>query len=143
MKLENFTNLPNDWVRSIIRSVKPACVKNFDVMLKNGKKARGGAYYEGSGFHSEENPDKPFIVICLGKPKKQTASFPIEGRNYSIKLGSKQEIFVFVLAHELRHLWQKKVKKGHRVWGARGRYSEVDADAFATQALRTFRRGEI
>jgi len=143
MKLENFTNLPNDWVRSIIRSVKPACVKNFDVMLKNGKTFRGVAYDKGSYYHSD--PDTPFIIVCMGKPTRKTGTFSLKrhGTDGKIKLGDRQEIFVFIVAHELRHLWQAKVKKGHRVWGARGQFSEIDADAFAVHAVRMFRRGEI
>ena len=29
------------------------------------------------------------------------------------------------------------------VWGARGQFSERDADAYALQALRKYRRGEL
>lgn len=44
------------------------------------------------------------------------------------------------MAHEARHFWQHKVRKGWRVWGARGRYSEVDAEAYTIRKLREWRR---
>jgi len=52
----------------------------------------------------------------------------------------KDEYLVQVVAHELRHLWQAKVKKGHRVWGARGRFSERDADAYGIRKMREWRK---
>lgn len=57
-------------------------------------------------------------------------------------IGSRREALVVLLAHELRHLWQAQTTRG-RVYGARGRFSERDADAYALQMLRRFRRGEL
>jgi hypothetical protein len=57
-------------------------------------------------------------------------------------IGSRREALVVLLAHELRHLWQAKHSRG-MVWGARGRYSERDADAYALRMLRAYRRGEL
>jgi hypothetical protein len=53
------------------------------------------------------------------------------------------EALIMLVAHELRHLWQADHPKGWRVYGARGVYSERDADAYALQMLRKYRRGEI
>lgn len=50
------------------------------------------------------------------------------------------EALVYVMAHELRHLWQERVPRGRRVWGARGQFSERDADAYALRMLRAWRR---
>lgn len=58
-------------------------------------------------------------------------------------LGNQIEAFVYVLAHELRHLWQARVPRGRRVWGARSQFSERDADAYALRMLRAWRRREI
>jgi hypothetical protein len=55
-------------------------------------------------------------------------------------LGNRTEALVYVLAHELRHLWQGRVHRGRRVWGSRGQYSERDADAYAIHKLREWRR---
>jgi hypothetical protein len=54
---------------------------------------------------------------------------------------SREEAFIHILAHELRHLWQKnhRTKRG-KVWGARGRFSDRDADAYAIRKQREWRR---
>lgn len=38
---------------------------------------------------------------------------------------------------------QARVPKGRRVWGARGQFSERDADAYAIRTLRAWRRREV
>jgi hypothetical protein len=53
-----------------------------------------------------------------------------------------EEALVYVMAHELRHLWQALHPKGYRVWGARGQMSERDTDAYGLRMLRAWRRGE-
>lgn len=50
------------------------------------------------------------------------------------------EALLYLVAHELRHLWQTRVPRGWRVWGARGRYSERDADCYALGVVRRWRR---
>ena len=55
-------------------------------------------------------------------------------------LADQVEALVYLAAHELRHLWQARVPRGHRVWGSRGQYSERDADAYAIRQLRAWRR---
>lgn len=55
-------------------------------------------------------------------------------------IGSRVEALVYIMAHELRHLWQARVPRGRRVWGARGQFSERDADAYALRMLRAWRR---
>ncbi|MGH8634951.1 MAG: hypothetical protein ACRET7_12575, partial [Burkholderiales bacterium] len=57
-------------------------------------------------------------------------------------MGSRVEQLIVLLAHELRHLWQAKHSHG-KVWGAKGRFSERDADAYALRMLRRYRRGEL
>jgi hypothetical protein len=57
-----------------------------------------------------------------------------------VRAFSNIEAVVFLVAHELRHVWQGRIKKGRRVWGARGQYSERDADAYALRVLRRWRR---
>jgi hypothetical protein len=54
---------------------------------------------------------------------------------------SREESLVHILAHELRHYWQMNHpgKRG-KVWGARGKFSERDADAYAIRMTRAWRR---
>jgi hypothetical protein len=54
---------------------------------------------------------------------------------------SREEALVHVLAHEFRHLWQvNHPKKRGKVWGARGLYSDRDADYYAIHKTRAWRR---
>jgi hypothetical protein len=53
---------------------------------------------------------------------------------------TQEEAILHLLAHEMRHLWQAKVPKGWRVWGARGKFSERDCDAYAIGVIRHWRR---
>lgn len=145
MKVRNTTNIPNDRVRDIIRFTKPSGLANFDVMVRNSKAHYGGrAYVGGSSYHALSH--NKFVVLRIGSPDR----FPYryhpyqyaqhKGRTYWIY--SQEEMLVYLAAHELRHLWQsKKRRKGRRGYahGARGRYSEVDTEAYAINKLRAWR----
>jgi hypothetical protein len=53
---------------------------------------------------------------------------------------SKEEALVHVLAHEFRHFWQRNHQgKRGKIWGARGVYSDRDADAYAIKKTRAWR----
>lgn len=143
MRLRNFTDLSNEWLREVIRAVCPPGVSGFDVRVSNGKIERGRAYSQGSGFHDRACP---FVIVSLQKAKTFRPYFTSSGGGYlRMAIGSRQEAAVMLLAHELRHLWQGKngTKRRGMVWGARGRMSERDADADALGMLRKYRRGEL
>jgi hypothetical protein len=58
----------------------------------------------------------------------------------STLLRSSQECLIYVIAHELRHLYQEK-NKADWVYGSKGRKSsERDADAYAISKVREWRR---
>lgn len=143
MRLKNHTDIPSEWIRAIIRAVCPPGVSGFDVRISNrtGRGTRGRAYSYGSGYHDRACP---FVVVSVAKTDAAARGILPGGDGYlRMALGNRLESVVAVLAHELRHLWQAKVKRGRRVWGARGQFSERDADAYALQMLRRFRRGEL
>lgn len=140
MKITNTTKLDNKTIREIIRMVRPPGISNFDVMIKNSSKntCRGRAYLTQCSYHYSNNQ---FVVIGIPKNEKNYPYNTYGGKGYiSTRILTKMEDIVYVIAHELRHLWQSKVKKGRRVWGARGQYSERDADAYAIKKLREYRR---
>ena len=143
MRLTNHTDIPSDWIRSVIRAVRPGGISNFDVRVSNssGHRGKGKAYTRGSGYHSTANP---FIVVYVAKTEEKARDLGLwrSGAYLQYATGSRREVFVAILAHELRHLWQAKHTRG-MVYGARGRYSERDADAYALQMLRRYRRGEL
>ena len=143
MRLKNHTDLPTDWLRSIIAAVRPSGIANFDVRVSNyrGITGRGRAYWAGSRYHDRACP---FIVVSIAPAnqfkRRRMAAY---GGYLAHQWGNRQEAAVWLLSHELRHLWQAKVKTGWRVWGARGQFSERDADAYALRMLRRYRRGEL
>jgi len=142
MKLLNYTKLDNEWLRGIIRAVRPPGISNFDISFKNGQVHRGRAYYKGCAYHSSA---APLVIVALNRRQSYPYHFwAQQGKGYlPMTIYSIEEAAVVVTAHELRHLWQAKVKRGRRVWGSRGQFSERDADAYALQMLRRFRRGEL
>lgn len=54
---------------------------------------------------------------------------------------SREESLVHVLSHEMRHYWQiNHPGKRGKIWGAKGKFSERDADAYAIRMTRAWRR---
>jgi hypothetical protein len=141
MKLLNYTRLDSQQLRGIIRAVRPPGISNFDISFKNGQAHRGRAYTQGTSYHATASP---LVIVALNRKERYPCHMGGHGKGYlPITTYTLQEAAVVITAHELRHLWQSKVKRGRRVWGARGRFSERDADAYALQMLRRFRRGEL
>lgn len=142
----NYTDLPDDWCRAIYLAVLPSGLTAHDVEIKNNDgMGRGMAYTKGSGYHATT---RPFVVVSVPRTERQARVVRREsGQNgyLPVSHGNRREAFVYILAHELRHLWQAKAKGKPRgmVWGARGRFSERDASAYGLQMLRRYRRGEL
>ena len=142
MRLKNNTDQNTDKLKEMIRHCKPNGVSNFDITFKNTQHdgIRGRAYYHGClMYHGNSNP---YVVVLVGNGNKYPHRWDIgKGRGYIpyISLDQDEEL-VNVIAHELRHLWQAKVKTGHRVWGSRGRFSERDASCYAFKKMREWRK---
>jgi hypothetical protein len=143
VRLKNSTAIPNDTVREILRFVCPSGVARFDVRVGTTGRCtlHGTAYHAGSGYHATADP---FVNLYIGKADK-FPSIPISDRHKAgylpvPYLASQIKALVYLAAHELRHLWQGRIPKGRRVWGARGQFSERDADAYAIRMLREWRR---
>jgi len=162
MRLVNHTNISDKKIREIIKFVRPNGISNFDVRISNSKSLFAGrAYHNGSSYHDRWTTQ--FIVVRITKDessfpykvshskgerkvihfdgqKQWTTYKKITSKGYlNYLLLSREEALVSVIAHELRHIWQSKIKNGHRVWGARGQYSERDADAYAIRMTRAWR----
>jgi hypothetical protein len=141
MKLENYTKLDSNWLRDVIRAVKPSNCSSFDVAFKNCAYGhRGRAYTKGCSFSGRFDP---YIIVALGRKVQYPYTCSNKGAYLGVVLYSLEEAAVFITAHELRHLWQRYVPKGRRVWGSKGQYSERDADAYGLKMLRAYRRGEL
>lgn len=165
MRVTNTTNLDNELIREIIKFVRPSGISNFDVMVKNSgdKYIAGTAYTQGNNTYHATN--HPFVVcrIPTGKDKiiygfKGSKDNPVtwvekhypmmqsvyqyahlKGKRYYI--ANKTEALVYVLAHELRHLWQAKTKNKSGYYPkSRGRFSEIDTEGYAITKLRAWRK---
>ncbi|MFB1500801.1 hypothetical protein [Thiocapsa sp. N5-Cardenillas] len=119
----------------------------------------GWAYPYGTGYHVRNGKRPPLVVIHVPKwygatdkrcrsdaqhvclPRRKASKARQECLGYLPRdCWTQHERLVHVIAHELRHLWQGRVKRGHRVWGARGQFSERDADAYGIRLTRAWRR---
>lgn len=163
MKLTNHTSVPDGLLRAIVRFVCPSGVTGYDITFKNSGDGflTGWAYTYGTAYHQRGGKCPPLITISVpkwygpdGNPRRGQW-LGIQGRNPRRILGRQRqacrgympgecwtdhESLVNIIAHEMRHLWQRKVKRGRRVWGARGQMSERDADAYAIHLTRQWRR---
>lgn len=134
MKLRNTTDIPRELILEVIRFVRPPGLSRFSVDVRNTKRKWGGWAWQ--GFRK--------CSVKVGKP-----DFPLYYRPYQYGsqkgkrwwIANRTEVLVILLAHELRHLWQGKAtsRRGY-AWGARGRYSEVDTEAYALRMLRAWRK---
>lgn len=147
MKIRNNTQISNDLIREIISFVRPSGIKNFDVMIKNSNNKHTGYYGRAypKGCISYHRTANPFIVVQvpLGKeyPRKlSTYQYgQLKGRRYYIT--NEAEDMVYVISHELRHIWQGKTKnKAGYFWRSRGRYSEIDTESYAIRKIREWRK---
>ncbi len=141
MRLKNYTPLDTDWLRKAVAAVKPSNVSNFDISFKNSANGhKGKAYTQGCSYHATHAP-----LVTIGVAKETRLPYrTYGGKGYiGFTCYTALEVTLFIIAHELRHLWQAKVKRGWRVYGARGQYSERDADAYGIRMVRAYRRGEL
>jgi hypothetical protein len=150
MKLENFTPMDDATLRAIIRSVCPSNVSRFTIAFKNSRYFSGAAYASGitGGRYAGAGRDGPYVSCKLATARLGVAwarqyRFVSFGAYLGICVATDVEAVLALVAHELRHLWQRKVRRGFRVHGSRGQFSERDADAYALRMLRRYRRGEL
>lgn len=139
MRLRNTTDLPVELVREIIRVVRPPGLGGFDVRVSNYNRTgnfTGRAYWAGSGYHDRACP---FVVCRVSRDGFPALLTHLKNQSLRQWAASRVEALVFLMAHELRHLWQAKHKRG-RAWGSRGRFSEIDCDAYAMNRLRAWRK---
>ena len=136
--MQNTTTLDDATVKEALEFVAPPGVSGDVMLRKTSGTLAGYAYWKGSSYHASA---RPFVTLRVGDGFPRGPRPPV-GPGYlpTPALGSRVEALVYLAAHELRHLWQARVPRGRRVWGARGQFSERDADAYAIRMLRKWRR---
>jgi hypothetical protein len=132
----------------MIEGVCPPGLREFNVIVLNMDLRRhsgaGGFAY----VASQKRNDwffVPYIRVWVSPTEEAARAVVPANKDYLETIyGSRMEALLFVVAHELRHLWQYKFKWKKRVWGSKkGVFSERDADAWAWKMLRRYRRGEL
>lgn len=150
MKIENDTSYSKAEIRRFVAMARPPGTRINLIVVRNSKPGRGGKGFAYTGANR--------CKIKVWIPRKHSIMcrdiWPPRKAYLGMAIGSRDETLLMLLAHELRHLWQgqgtgnrsrtekPRPRKG-MVWGAKGRYSERDADAWALHKVRQYRRGEL
>jgi hypothetical protein len=160
MKLRNETKLRAKLLREMVNFCCPSGVTDFLIRFAHGRSYSGGAYSEQyanfvakkeTGFRGRvywektrnECSDVVIRIPHYAKGRGKIENTTRGGRGYlpSVEY-TREEALVHLVAHELRHLYQAlhPDRQRGRVWGARGQFSERDADAYAISRTRHWRR---
>jgi hypothetical protein len=132
MKLKNTSGIADDLIREMVKFCRPSGIANFEITVKHTHHGGSGRAY----------PSQSRVLINAPHSKSRLRPVAERGGYLPMPVMTGEEKLLWLLAHELRHLWQQRVPSGRRVWGARGKFSERDADAYALRALRHWRRGQ-
>jgi hypothetical protein len=166
--LKNTTKYSDREIARILEFSMPIGVPDFDatVTKRFQDRFRGTGYPFGCWLH-KVNRYKPLIIARIsgnedfflywverGDSRREAKRLTTVGTDRSVfrphklkrrgyvstLLSSTQECLIYVIAHELRHLYQAKYKAGW-VYDSKGkRSSERDADAYAIAKVREWRR---
>jgi len=150
-RIVNHTDLADLWVRQVVHIVReefPRLPALESITIRNRSQVPAGWDADGSTGR--------YFRPYMGKPARIVATVPTaaawpEGRDRPLYcpnlnrrrpflLESRLEALVAILGHELRHHVQHTYTRYGRVWGARGRYSERDTEAYSIHVVRRFRR---
>jgi hypothetical protein len=103
-------------------------------------------------FHSSRrshlpDPDRGKKVLKLRFPTIIRPYQYAQHKGRKIVLANRMEALVYLAAHELRHLWQaaqwddrRKANRLPMAHGSRGKFSEIDTEAYAIHTLRRWRK---
>lgn len=149
MRLKNHTPIPTPLVRQIIRLVRLPDTPKFNVYVHN---TAGAAHGWACRYDNRAPQDKWTGAIAIYIPTRswhpRYASWcPVAmfGSRFKglpqVSLYSPFEIFAYVAAHEVRHVWRYAHPTGRKYWGSqRTTHSERDPDCYGLHGLRVYRR---
>lgn len=151
MKLINRSSFSDDLIRAVIRFVRPPGIKKFTVTVtdKKGYVFGGHGSRRGVLVRINQKAKYPYklhtyqygqLKARYSKPDPVTGVMrQLKGRRYYI--ASRTEALIYIMAHELMHTRQgQRGNLRGKVWGARGRYSEIETESYAIRKLREYRR---
>ena len=121
ISIRNLTALDTAWLEQLVELVKP-----------EGLAGEYTIYFAPDDLpHGLADPHLRLVRVYLGGEQHLQRGLAFTWRN-RITCHTMAETAVYLVAHELRHLWQ---------WENGGVPKERDADAYAARALRRARRG--
>jgi len=116
-------------VTFVVRQTKVRLPRSFEVKNKRQGAMSGTCRWPGDAIVLRLNPQALYPHVFHNHGLKACAP---------VTLGSWQEAFVYILAHELEH---KHAMRAGEWQGRRRMYLEVDADRAGQTALQKFREG--
>jgi hypothetical protein len=132
-RFRNTSGAPNDFLKEVVRFATPAGTGPVKIWFKHGKRCT---------FYGRCWPSRHYISVHI--PNPTILRRPYKGSVGNGYLGwpscTWEEAVVALVAHEIRHIWQAENPRGRKVWGARGRQSERECDAYAIRKVREWRR---
>jgi hypothetical protein len=136
-RIANDSDFPTPFVRAAFKFCLPAGVTKIDVVFLEPVATGTGESSGQCWLNGVErnNFQRPFIYVAVSKADR----FPSPPQRTAWKEGylpepyfaSREEMAIYILAHELRHVWQ---------WRLHGGISERDACAYGIHILRRWRR---
>lgn len=153
MRIKNTSDVPMEVIRDIIRLVRPPGIGGFHVIAtKCSGSWRGCANGRGVTIRFDATrayKPKRLWMYQYGQLRPNWSKpDPVTGRIYQLKgrryyVSGFLESLIYLMAHELMHVRQgQKGGLRGRVWGARGRYSEIETEAYAIRKLREWRKSQ-
>jgi hypothetical protein len=160
MRLRNQTKLPSKLLRDIVNFCAPPGVTDYLIRFTHGRSYSARAYarqyaefvaakehdFRSRAYWEKTGTECSDVVVRIppySKGRGKIENNSRGGRGYlpSVEY-TREEAVVYLVAHELRHLYQglHPSRQRDRVWGARGQFSERDADAYAISRVRHWRR---
>jgi hypothetical protein len=150
MRIINNTKISNKLIRAIVRFTRPPGIKGFKVQVSATKgqyHGRGGPGRIRVWINVKQKFPRRVMMYQYGQLKARwTKPDPVTGVMRQLKgrryyLASLTECLIYIIAHELMHVRQgQKGSLRGRVWGARGRYSEIETESYAIRKLREYRQ---
>lgn len=163
MKLKNETKIADKHILQIYDFVKLKGIEPKKLTIeytKDSKAFNGFTYPKSEEITVRLNPNMkyPFYNTYYGDRLVKYVRYDMETRKEIVLRTEKEtnvrlvkrayidgiylsmiETLIHVMAHEIRHLWQKKHKHG-KIYGSRGKYSERDADYYGFKKQREYRK---
>jgi len=132
MKLINTSIFPTNELREIITIAKGSIKTNgVLVRTKNSKSTYNGRFWQ-----MRPGTGEPLIILRLGNntyPKSVGHKYK-HGKKRYILINNWQELAVYILAHEFKHL---------KLWQNKKSQSEVKCDVYGIKRLEVFRMSEF